>query len=259
MKVRPKKYLGQHFLKNEDIAQQIVEVAEINKDTKTLEVGPGMGVLTKYIIPKTDNFYLIEIDSESAKYLNKKFPNLKEQTLERDFLKFNIAKEFPEGMDLIGNFPYNISAPILFQVLKYKDKVNRVTGMFQKEVAKRIAAKHGNKTYGILSVYIQSFFITELLFEVGPKNFNPPPKVDSAILRLTKIPDRRLDCNEELFFKVVKTSFHKRRKMLRNSLKVLLGEKIIDNIIMTKRPEQLSPKEFEFLTNLVDEQINTHD
>ncbi|MEA2041533.1 MAG: 16S rRNA (adenine(1518)-N(6)/adenine(1519)-N(6))-dimethyltransferase RsmA [Bacteroidota bacterium] len=255
MGVRPKKHLGQHFLTNQIIAENIVEAAQINSNTPILEIGPGMGVLTQYIEPLSKNFFLIEIDSESVDYLYKNFPSLSENIFEQDFLNFDIQKHFPEGMDLIGNFPYNISAPILFQVLKYKSSVNKVTGMFQKEVAQRIAAPHGNKTYGILSVYIQSFFKTELLFTVSPGNFNPPPKVDSAVLQLTKIPNRKLDCDETLFFKVVKVSFHKRRKMLRNSLKDILGKTTIDNEIMTKRPEQLSPKDFEFLTNLVAEHL----
>ncbi len=248
MKVRPKKRLGQHFLIDESISARVADSISEDSAENLVEVGPGMGMLTQFLIPKSKKLYPVEVDSESVEYLTEHFPDLKDKIIYGDFLQFNLTDKFPEGMDLIGNFPYNISAPILFKVLEHRRVVQSVIGMFQKEVAQRIVASHGNKTYGILSVFIQTFYTAELLFSVGPEKFSPPPNVDSAVLRLQRIPDKSLQCDEAFFFKTVKTAFGMRRKMLRNSLKPILGEIVLDHPFMTLRPEQLSPKQFEELT-----------
>lgn len=248
MKVRPKKYLGQHFLTDDSIAARVADSLPEKSAESLVEVGPGMGMLTQFLIARNRDLYPIEIDKESVEYLTEHYPALKENIIYGDFLAFNLTDKFPEGMDLIGNFPYNISAPILFKVLEHRRVVQSVIGMFQKEVAQRIVASHGNKTYGILSVLIQTFYTAELLFSVGPEKFSPPPNVDSAVLRLQRIPDKSLQCDEAFFFKTVKTAFGMRRKMLRNSLKPILGETVLEHPFMTLRPEQLSPKQFEELT-----------
>lgn len=248
MKVRPKKRLGQHFLTDDSIAAQVADSLPDESAESLVEVGPGMGMLTQFLVSKSENLFPVEIDNESVEYLTEHFPDLKEKIIYGDFLDFDLSERFPEGMDLIGNFPYNISAPILFKVLEHRRIVQSVVGMFQKEVAQRIVASHGNKTYGILSVLIQTFYKAELLFSVGPEKFNPPPNVDSAVLRLTRIPGKTLKCKEAFFFKTVKTAFGMRRKMLRNSLKPILGEIVLEHPFMTLRPEQLSPEQFEELT-----------
>jgi 16S rRNA (adenine1518-N6/adenine1519-N6)-dimethyltransferase len=247
MKVRPKKRLGQHFLTDADIAARTADSIPDDSAESLVEIGPGMGMLTQFLIPKNKKLFPVEIDDESVEYLEEHYPDLKDNIIYGDFLDFNLSEKFPEGLDLIGNFPYNISAPILFKVLEHRRVVRSVVGMFQKEVAQRIVASHGNKTYGILSVLIQTFYKAELLFTVGPEKFNPPPNVDSAVLRLQQIPDKTLKCDEAFFFKTVKTAFGMRRKMLRNSLKPILGEVVSDHPFMTLRPEQLSPEQFEEL------------
>ncbi len=248
MYVRPKKHLGQHFLKDELIAQNIADALQIKADDNVLEVGAGTGMLTQFLINKTKNFFLTEIDEESIRVLREKYPKMEEKILHADFLKFNLEKQFPEGVMIIGNFPYNISAPILFKVLEYKEQVQKVVGMFQKEVAERITASHGNKKYGILSVLMQTYYNTELLFTLGPEKFYPPPKVNSAVIKLEKKQREKTEFSNNLFIKVVKTAFNQRRKMLKNSMKSFFQKGIPEHHFMTLRPEQLSPQQFEELT-----------
>ncbi len=257
MEVRAKKHLGQHFLKDETIALDIVKSLKRTVLYKTvLEVGPGMGVLTKYLI--TENAYethIIDIDRESIAYLKKTFPTLEKKIIEGDFLKLDLTTLFnnhPFGV--IGNFPYNISTEILFKVLEYKNQVPEVVGMFQKEVAERIAAKPKNKTYGITSVLLQAFYDIEYLFTVNENVFDPPPRVKSAVIRLTRNSVQQLDCDEKLFKQLVKAGFNQRRKTLRNSIKAFkLREECIANEYMSKRAEELSVNDFIRLTNMVEQ------
>ncbi|MBO7724319.1 MAG: 16S rRNA (adenine(1518)-N(6)/adenine(1519)-N(6))-dimethyltransferase RsmA [Paludibacteraceae bacterium] len=251
-KVRAKKYLGQHFLLDLSIAQRIVSSLEFEGKIPILEVGPGMGVLTQYLL-QNQNIELtaVELDSESVEYLAQKFPSLK--VLEADFLKLNLETLFPDKFCIIGNYPYNISSQIFFKLLDYKDKVPCLSGMIQKEVAERIAAKPGSKTYGILSVLLQAYFDVEYLFTVSEHVFDPPPKVKSAVIRLTRNEVEKISCDEKLFKTVVKTAFNQRRKTLRNSLRPLLGDNktLTSERIFDARPEQLGVDEFVQLTNLI--------
>ena len=244
MKVTPKKHLGQHFLKNEQIAEKIVGAIQQSYQN-VLEIGPGMGVLTHWLIQdKSRAFAVIEIDTESVEYLKKKYPDL--HIIEGDFLKLNLDKLYSEPIIIIGNFPYNISSQILFKVLDHKEKVIELVGMFQKEVAERIASKPGKKSYGILSVLLQAFYDIDFLFIVDEDNFEPPPKVKSAVIRLKKNDDKYLRCNETLFREVVKTAFNQRRKTLRNSLKKFnFEEEYLRTSIFNLRPEQLDIAQFE--------------
>ena len=244
--VKPKKNLGQHFLRNEDIARQIAE-SIVSGPKNVLEIGPGMGVLTKYLIEQGyENFNVVEIDRESVEYLQQHYPALREHIWSKDFLTLDLANLFEQNLTIIGNFPYNISSQILFKVLDYKELVNEVVGMFQKEVAERVAAKPGNRQYGILSVLLQAFYDIEYLFTVDEHQFFPPPKVKSAVIRLTRNPDKQLHCAESLFKQVVKSAFNQRRKTLRNSLSQFeFSDEYRQNPIFTKRPEQLSVQEFE--------------
>lgn len=244
--VKPKKNLGQHFLRNEDIARQIAE-SIVSGPKNVLEIGPGMGVLTKYLIEQGyENFNVVEIDRESVEYLQQHYPALREHIWPKDFLTLDLADLFEQNLTIIGNFPYNISSQILFKVLDYKELVNEVVGMFQKEVAERVAAKPGNRQYGILSVLLQAFYDIEYLFTVDEHQFFPPPKVKSAVIRLTRNPDKQLHCAESLFKQVVKSAFNQRRKTLRNSLSQFeFSDEYRQNSIFTKRPEQLSVQEFE--------------
>ena len=261
--VRAKKRLGQHFLKDEDIASQIVSSLSNKKSyTKVLEIGPGMGVLTKYLLQEKEfETTVIDIDRESVSYLQERFPELGNRIISGDFLRLNLNDHFKGPLAIIGNFPYNISSQILFKVLENRDKVPVVVGMFQKEVAERIAAPPKNKTYGILSVFMQAFYDVEYLFTVHENVFNPPPKVKSAVLRFIRNSTSRLDCNEALFFRVVKTGFNQRRKTLRNALKSLLteykifqedGVDLIKHDYFNKRAEELSVTQFIELTNLIE-------
>ena len=246
--VKPKKNLGQHFLRNEDIARQIAEsIASGPKNV--LEIGPGMGVLTKYLIEQGyENFNVVEIDRESVDYLEQHYPELQGKILSQDFLRLKLDELYADSLTIIGNFPYNISSQILFKVLDYKELVNEVVGMFQKEVAERVAAKPGNRQYGILSVLLQAFYDIEYLFTVDEHQFFPPPKVKSAVIRLTRNPDKQLHCTESLFKQVVKSAFNQRRKTLRNSLSQFeFSDEYRQNPIFGKRPEQLSVQEFEEL------------
>lgn len=253
-KVRAKKHLGQHFLKDESIAKKIADTLSLNNYNKVLEIGPGMGVLTKYLLDKKTETYVVEIDTESVEYLKAHYLKLSNRIIEKDFLKYNLNEVFQqEPFAIIGNFPYNISTQIVFKTLDMRDQIPEFSGMFQKEVAERICATHGNKTYGILSVLAQAFYTAEYLFTVPPSVFNPPPKVDSGVMRLTRKENYTLPCNEKLFFRVVKTSFQQRRKTLRNSLKSFdLADTVKQQDIFNKRPEQLSVNEFIELTCLIE-------
>lgn len=252
--VRAKKHLGQHFLIELSVAEKIVGSVPENGPKTILEIGPGMGVLTQFLLKKTDlTTHVIEIDSESVNYLKINYPKLEPRIIEGDFLKINLKDYFSESYAIIGNFPYNISSQILFRVIEHRDQIPIVVGMFQKEVAKRIAEGPGTKVYGILSVLLQAYYDIEYLFTVNEGAFNPPPKVKSGVIRLVRNNTDKLACDEKLFFKVVKAGFNQRRKTLTNSLKGLLGGEKINDEIFRKRPEQLSVAEFVKLTNLVEE------
>ena len=254
MNVKPKKYLGQHFLNDESIAKNIADTLTLNGYDTVLEVGPGMGVLTKYLLEKPTTTYVIEIDSESVSYLNAHYLQLSNRIIQDDILKYDFSKAFAnKSFAIIGNFPYNISSQIVFKMLENRTQIPEFSGMFQKEVAERICEKEGNKTYGILSVLVQAFYTAEYLFTVPPSVFNPPPKVDSGVLRLTRKEDYVLPCNEKLFFSVVKSAFQQRRKTLRNSLKGFnLSENLKANTIFGQRPEQLSVEAFVKLASTIE-------
>jgi len=254
MLVKAKKHLGQHFLKDENIAKKIADtLSEIDYDT-VLEIGPGMGVLTKYLLKKDFTTHVIEIDTESVEYLKVHYLNLADKIISKDFLKIDLTEYFGnEQVAIIGNFPYNISTQIVFKTLENRHQIPEFAGMFQKEVALRIAEKEGSKVYGILSVLTQAFYDVEYLFTVPPTVFNPPPKVDSGVIRLVRKENYTLPVNEKLFYKVVKTAFQQRRKTLRNSLKTLnLSDSLREDSIFAKRPEQLSVQEFINLTSKIE-------
>lgn len=248
--VRAKKFLGQHFLKDLNVAQRIAETITAGR---VLEIGPGMGVLTQYLL-KNPNLQTtaIEIDRESVVYLKEWYPEL--HLIEGDFLKIDLNIIYPDGyFCVIGNYPYNISSQIFFKVLDHKDRIPVCSGMIQKEVAERIASKPGKKAYGILSVLLQAYYDIEYLFTVDEHVFNPPPKVKSAVVRLTRNNRQQLDCDEALFKTIVKTAFNQRRKQMRNSLMGIVGKEnpLLNDPIFTKRPEQLSVEEFISLTKLI--------
>lgn len=253
MSVRAKKHLGQHFLKDENIARKIADTLSFQGYDTILEIGPGMGVLTKYLLDKDCLTYVVEIDKESVIYLKEHYPDLSERILSEDFLKMDLKQFFDDKpMAIIGNFPYNISSQIIFKTLENREMIPEFAGMFQKEVALRICEKPGSKTYGILSVFTQAFYDTSYEFTVPPSVFNPPPKVDSGVIKLKRKENFLLPVNEKLFFKVVKTAFNQRRKTLRNSLKTFnLSDKLREDAIFAKRPEQLSVKEFIDLTQKI--------
>ncbi len=255
--VKAKKYLGQHFLNDESVAEKIADSLTLTGYENVLEIGPGMGVLTKYLLKKKITTYVIEIDTESVEYLQANYLSLAPRIIEKDFLKFDLNEIFrDEPFAIIGNFPYNISTQIVFKTLEMRDQIPEFSGMFQKEVAQRICSKEGSKVYGILSVLTQAFYVAEYLFTVPPNVFNPPPKVDSGVLRLTRKADYSLPCDEKLFFKTVKTAFQQRRKTIRNSLKTFnLSDNLKANSIFGKRPEQLSVKEFIELTQLIQKDL----
>lgn len=256
MIVTPKKFLGQHFLKDLNIARSIAESLEITKPTKVLEIGPGMGVLTQFLLQNENiDLQVVELDRESVVYLHENFPALEGRVIEGDFLKMDLSKLYGEGdLFVIGNYPYNISSQIFFKVLENRDHIPVCSGMIQKEVAERLAAAPGSKTYGILSVLLQAFYDIEYLFTVHEYVFDPPPKVKSAVIRMKRNSVSNLGCNEALFTQVVKTGFNQRRKMMRNSLQPILGKDnpVFQMPIFTKRPEQLSVAEFVELTNIVE-------
>ena len=252
-KVKAKKHLGQHFLKDESIAQKIADTLNLEGYDEVLEIGPGMGVLTKYLLDKPVNTYVIEIDTESVVYLDENFPKLKGRIISKDFLKYNINEVFDgKQFAIIGNFPYNISTQIVFKALEYRHQIPEFAGMFQKEVAERICEKKGSKAYGILSVLAQAFYDAEYLFTVDENVFIPPPKVKSGVLRLRRKENYTLPCSEKLFFTIVKTAFQQRRKTLRNSLKTLnLSDNLREDTIFDLRPEQLSVEQFASLTQKI--------
>lgn len=236
------------------MARQIADTLTLEGYTKVLEIGPGMGVLTKYILEKPIETFVVEIDTESVDYLHKHYPKLQNHIFAQDFLKFNIVQAFnQEPFSVIGNFPYNISTQIVFRVLELRDFVPEFAGMFQKEVAERICEKKGSKAYGILSVLTQAFYDTEYLFTVSEHVFNPPPKVKSGVMRMRRKENFSLPCNEKLFFTVVKAAFNQRRKTLRNSLKAFgLPDEIREEVIFNLRPEQLGVEEFIDLTKKIE-------
>jgi len=253
--VRAKKHLGQHFLHDEGIARKIGDTLSLDGYTQVLEIGPGMGVLTKYLIEKPVQVTAMDIDKESIAYLNEHYTQESLKVVYDDFLKADLSSYFGEqAFAITGNFPYNISSQIVFKAIENRRQVPEFSGMFQKEVAQRICEGPGSKTYGILSVLTQTFYEAEYLFTVKPGVFNPPPKVDSGVLRLIRRPDFDLPCPEALYFKVVKTAFQQRRKTLRNSLKGFqLSDKLKEDTIFAQRPEQLSVAQFIGLTQKIAE------
>ncbi len=253
-KVKAKKHLGQHFLKDESIAKDIADTLNLKGYNDVLEIGPGMGVLTKYLLEKEVNTYVIEIDTESVAYLDANYPKLKDKIISKDFLKYNINEIFDgKQFAIIGNFPYNISTQIVFRALEYRNQIPEFAGMFQKEVAERICEKKGTKAYGILSVLVQAFYDAEYLFTVSEMVFDPPPKVKSGVLRLRRKENFTLPCSEKLFFTVVKTAFQQRRKTIRNSLKTLnLSDNLREDTIFDLRPEQLNVQQFIELTQKIE-------
>lgn len=260
--VRPKKNLGQHFLTDLGIAKRIADTVDAYPDIPVLEIGPGMGVMTQYLYPKEREFKCVEIDTESVAYLNENFPRLRDNIIGADFLRMDLNEVF-DGRQFVltGNYPYDISSQIFFKMLDNKDLIPCCTGMIQREVALRIASEPGNKAYGILSVLIQAWYDTEYLFTVDEHVFNPPPKVKSAVIRMTRNKVTDLGCDEALFKRVVKTTFNQRRKMLRVSLRqifngdVVASPEFFEHELMTKRPEQLSVQQFVELTNLVEKEL----
>lgn len=250
--VKAKKHLGQHFLTDNNIARKIVDA--LSPSSKNIvEVGPGTGVLTKLLAKLPDKqIVAMDVDQESITYLHEELPELRNNILLQDFLKSDLEKLFNAPFAVIGNFPYNISSQILFKVLENRNKIPELVGMFQKEVAERIASKPGNKIYGILSVLSQAFYETEYLFTVHEHVFSPAPKVKSAVIRMKRKKDSNLGCDEKLFFRVVKTGFNQRRKTLRNSIKQLIPESKPALPFMDKRPEQLSVDEFILLTKALE-------
>jgi len=250
--VRAKKHLGQHFLNDENIAKAIVDaILEKDATTMLLEVGPGTGVLTQFIIKQQEKFFALDIDEESVSYLKASYPSLEKKILLADFLQTDLVKLAGEKYNVIGNFPYNISSQIMFKVLEEKNHVDYVVGMFQKEVAERLAEKPGSKTYGILSVLLQAYYDIEYLFTVNENVFTPPPKVKSAVIRLSRNRVQSLDCDEVLFKNVVKTCFNQRRKTIRNSIRSLFHIPGLEHPLLEKRPEQLSVAQFVELTKMV--------
>lgn len=253
MDVKPKKYLGQHFLIDEKISERISEAISKSKKINLLEIGPGTGALTKYLLHENIDLISYEIDSESITYLKNTYPTLKVHN--EDVLKIDWTKIFEGNYSVTGNFPYNISSQILFKIYENRTIIDEMVGMFQKEVAERVCSGPGSKKYGILSVLIQAFYNIEYLFTVNEEVFNPPPKVKSGVIKITRNNIIELDCDEKLFFRIVKAIFNQRRKMARNSLKTILGNKKIDHILLTKRPEELSIDNFIEITKIIESKI----
>lgn len=258
-KVRPKKFLGQHFLTDLNIASRIADTVDACPDIPVLEVGPGMGVLTQFLLKKDRELKVVEIDRESVPYLKEHFPELNDNIIEADFLKMDLHEVFNgKQFVLTGNYPYNISSQIFFKMLENKNLIPCCTGMIQKEVAERLAASSGNKSYGVLSILIQAWYDVEYLFTVNENVFNPPPKVKSAVICMRRNNKKELGCNEALFRKIVKTVFTMRRKMIRNGMKQIVGKDcpLLNEPIFNLRPEQLSIEEFIDLTNKVEGVLN---
>jgi len=254
MGVKPKKYLGQHFLTDEKISEQISDAISKSKKINLLEIGPGTGALTKFLLHENIDLISFEVDEESITYLKNAYPTLIVHN--EDVLKTDWTKIFKGNYSVTGNFPYNISSQILFKIYENRTIIDEMVGMFQKEVAERVCSGPGTKKYGILSVLIQAFYDVEYLFTVNEEVFNPPPKVKSGVIKITRNNIIELDCDEKLFFRVVKAIFNQRRKMARNSLKSLLGDKKIDHILLTKRPEELSIENFIEITKIIESKIN---
>lgn len=254
-KVRAKKQFGQHFLNDEAVAIEIVESLKAENVDHVIELGPGMGVLTKYILKKSYDSAFIEIDKESIEYLLKNYPEINGRLINIDFLKLDLNQIFQGNLAFIGNFPYNISTQILFKMLDHKDRVLELVGMFQKEVAERVIAKPGSKIYGITSVFVQAYYNTEYCLSIGPEKFSPPPKVHSSVIRLSRNNVAKLDCDETLFFRIVKQTFNQRRKMIRNTLKSFGIKDGFESEFLTQRPEQLSVGDFIKLTNQVEKAL----
>lgn len=247
-KVFPKKWLGQHFLNDDNIAFEITNFLSPSS-VNVLEIGPGMGILTKHLLEKKINLKLIEIDKESVGFLKSEFDKIQDNIIEGDFLKFDLNTIFNDSFSVIGNFPYNISSQILFKSLENKQLVTEIVGMFQKEVAERICSKKGNRTYGILSVLIQAFFDVEYLKTIEPDVFTPPPKVKSAVIRLTRKENYHLNCDEKDFFRIVKKAFNQRRKKLRNALSEFQFTQDVPPDIFHKRAETLGVDDYVMLAN----------
>ena len=252
--ILPKKSLGQHYLKDENIARKVVNSLEANSLSHVIEVGPGSGILTKFLFQNERyTTWAVEIDQHSITLLQDMFPDKHDNILHRNFLKLDPGELTQDPIAIIGNFPYNISSQIFFKILENRSQVQEAVCMIQKEVAERISAPHGSKTYGILSVLLQAFYSVDYLFTVGPQVFNPVPKVHSAVIRLVRNNTWKLDCDEDMFFRVVKTSFNQRRKMIRNSIKPFLPENHPGHDLLTKRPEQLDVSQFVTLTSWLQE------
>ena len=254
MDVKPKKHLGQHFLIDEKISEQISNAISKSNKINLLEIGPGTGALTKFLLHENIDLISYELDDESITYLKNTFPTL--IVYNEDILKTDWTKIFKGNYSVTGNFPYNISSQILFKIYENRIIIDEMVGMFQKEVAERVCSGPGTKKYGILSVLIQAYYDVEYLFTVNEEVFNPPPKVKSGVIKITRNNIIKLDCDEKLFFRVVKAIFNQRRKMARNSLKSLLGDKKIDHVLLTKRPEELSIENFTEITKMIESKIN---
>ena len=256
--VKPKKFLGQHFLTDLSVAQRNANTIDVCPELPVLEVGPGMGVLTQYILKKSREFKVVEIDFDSVPYLHEHFPELGDNIIEGDFLQMNLCEVFDgRPFVLTGNYPYNISSQIFFKMIENRDLIPCCTGMIQKEVAERMAASPGSKTYGVLSVLVQAWYDVEYLFTVPETVFNPPPKVKSAVIRLMRNEKSALGCDEQLFRRIVKTVFTMRRKMMRNGMKQILGKdsSLLTDSVFTQRPEQLSVQDYIDLTNRVEAEL----
>ena len=255
--VRPKKSLGQHFLKDLSIAKRIADTIDIFPDLPVLEVGPGTGVLTRFLLENNRDLTAVELDSESVEYLHKHYPQLEGKIVQKDFLKLNLDEYFSDSFCVIGNYPYNISSQIFFKVLDYKDKIPCCSGMIQKEVAERLAAKPGKKAYGIITVLLQVWYTIDYLFTVEAEVFDPPPKVKSAVIRMVRNERKVLECSESLLKTIVKMAFNQRRKTMRNSLRSLVGKdnNLLNDPVFNMRPEQLSVEEFIELTQKIDNSL----
>ena len=260
--VRAKKHLGQHFLIDKNISKKIADQFQRFKGcNRVLEIGPGTGALTSFLLENKENdLWVIEVDRDSIKYLNENFPILKDRIIEADFLKINLQDQFGiEPIAVVGNFPYNISSQILFKCLENRNQILEIMGMFQKEVAERIAEKPGSKTYGIISVLLQTFYDIEYCFTVDEHVFDPPPKVKSGVIRLTRNKLEHLPCDEKLFIQIVKACFNQRRKMIRNTIKQFLHNKPFEHRFLTERPERLSIEDFIELTLEIEQTRNIVD
>ncbi|MES2798418.1 MAG: 16S rRNA (adenine(1518)-N(6)/adenine(1519)-N(6))-dimethyltransferase RsmA [Bacteroidota bacterium] len=255
MDVRAKKKLGQHFLIDKNICRKIADQYRFHNDCKkVLEIGPGMGALTEFLVEKEIDLYMIDVDKESIIYLKKHYPTYRSKIIEGDFLRMNLQELMgTEPFAVVGNFPYNISSQILFKCLENRNQIPEIMGMFQKEVAERVAEKPGTKTYGIMSVLLQAFYDIEYCFTVDEHVFSPPPKVKSGVIRLTRNNRESMGCDEALFIRIVKMSFNQRRKTIRNSIKQLIKDKGFDHPFLTLRPERLSVEDFIILTKEVEQ------